>query len=275
VKNVAGYDLTKLYCGSFGTLGLVTELIVRLHPAPAEAAWLTLEIDAGRVGELARELARHTGALPACFELDWGADAEAPRGWLRLEGAGAPLRSEVASCRALLSRYGEVAELAARADLAAASPPGGPAWMSCRLSVPPSRLQAELSELRRLAGTLGVRCALAGRAANAVVDASCTAAGEDALAELVAAVRRRLAGRSGATGGSSAATAVRARAAGGDRSGAAAGGSFVVRDAPLSLRRRVEVWGPVAPGTLALMRRVKERFDPGAVLAPGRFVGGI
>ena len=32
-------------------------------------------------------------------------------------------------------------------------------------------------------------------------------------------------------------------------------------------------WGPV-PG-LELMRRVKERFDPGALLAPGRFVGGI
>jgi glycolate oxidase FAD binding subunit len=36
---------------------------------------------------------------------------------------------------------------------------------------------------------------------------------------------------------------------------------------------RLDLWGPV--GGLALMRRVKERFDPHRLLAPGRFVGGI
>ena len=35
VKNVAGYDLGKLFCGSKGTLGLVARLCVRLHPRPA------------------------------------------------------------------------------------------------------------------------------------------------------------------------------------------------------------------------------------------------
>jgi glycolate oxidase FAD binding subunit len=125
--------------------------------------------------------------------------------------------------------------------------------MRCRLSVPPALLEAELGELRRLAGGLGVACSLAGRAANAVLDATCTAADEDALSELVGAVRRRLGGHSGS----------------------AASGSLVVRDGPLGLRRRLDVWGPLAPGTLALMREVKQRFDPAAVLAPGRFVGGI
>jgi glycolate oxidase FAD binding subunit len=34
-------------------------------------------------------------------------------------------------------------------------------------------------------------------------------------------------------------------------------------------------WPAVAPGALALMRRVKERFDPTGVFRPGCFVGGI
>src|ERR687898_581885 len=38
VKNVAGYDLAKLFCGSLGTLGMIAEVIFRLHPLPAAAA---------------------------------------------------------------------------------------------------------------------------------------------------------------------------------------------------------------------------------------------
>ncbi|MBA2637584.1 MAG: FAD-binding oxidoreductase, partial [Solirubrobacterales bacterium] len=38
IKNVAGYDLSKLLCGSFGTLGLISEVAVRLHPRPPTTA---------------------------------------------------------------------------------------------------------------------------------------------------------------------------------------------------------------------------------------------
>ena len=52
-----------------------------------------------------------------------------------------------------------------------------------------------------------------------------------------------------------------------------AGGHAVVLTAPPEVREILDMWGPV-PG-LALMRRVKDQFDPGHRFAPGRFVGGI
>jgi glycolate oxidase FAD binding subunit len=53
----------------------------------------------------------------------------------------------------------------------------------------------------------------------------------------------------------------------------AVGGSAVVLQAPPDVRRIVDIWGPV--NGLALMRRVKDEFDPDHRFAPGRFVGGI
>ena len=50
-------------------------------------------------------------------------------------------------------------------------------------------------------------------------------------------------------------------------------GSVVVLNAPPLVRTAVDVWGPV-PGA-ALMRSVKDQFDPGHRMAPGRFAGGI
>ena len=54
-----------------------------------------------------------------------------------------------------------------------------------------------------------------------------------------------------------------------------AGARSTVLDAPSELRAELDPWGPVAPGALALMRRIKQRFDPAGTCSPGVFAGAI
>ena len=49
----------------------------------------------------------------------------------------------------------------------------------------------------------------------------------------------------------------------------------VLLDGPAELRRQLDPWGPVDDGALAVMRRLKERFDTTRIFRPGAFVGGI
>ena len=51
-------------------------------------------------------------------------------------------------------------------------------------------------------------------------------------------------------------------------------GSAVVEQCPLPVKRQIDVWGD-APDSLAVMRSIKDRFDPLGILNPGRFLGGI
>ena len=77
VKNVAGYDLGKLMCGSEGRLGLIARVALRLHPLPAATATLVVETD--DAGGVVRELRRsqlqpsaldvlHPGRVALLFE---------------------------------------------------------------------------------------------------------------------------------------------------------------------------------------------------------------
>src|SRR5207237_10192684 len=52
------------------------------------------------------------------------------------------------------------------------------------------------------------------------------------------------------------------------------GGSLVLQAAPPEVRARIDPWGPPPP-SFALLRRVKDNFDPDHRLNPGRFVGGL
>nr|WTB28643.1 FAD-binding oxidoreductase [Streptomyces sp. NBC_00830] len=74
VKNVAGYDLGKLYTGAHGALGILVSTTWRLHPLPPVTGAVTVPVhDAAQAGRYAALLARST-LTPTAVELNWGPD---------------------------------------------------------------------------------------------------------------------------------------------------------------------------------------------------------
>ncbi|MGX6607925.1 FAD-binding oxidoreductase [Micromonosporaceae bacterium Da 78-11] len=225
VKNVAGYDLAKLFTGSYGTLGLITECAFRLHPRPRAALFV-------RASAPATDVARILGAqvVATAIEVDSPAGGDTELAVL-VEGTPAGVADRAAAVGKLIG--GTTSD----------TPPpwwGTHPWtgdqIGVKLSVPLSGVPALVT------GEVGVR----GSAGSGVLYAA---------ADDVTTVDRLRA------------ECVRQ------------GGHAVVLTAPPALRDNpalrdtLDMWGPV-PG-LDLMRRIKDRFDPGHRFAPGRFVGGI
>jgi glycolate oxidase FAD binding subunit len=144
VKNVAGYDLGKLFTGSYGTLGLITECAFRLHPRPAASA-----VVRRRFADPAEAVAAVLAAqvVPSALELDAppGGDAEVA---VLVEGSAAGVRERAAALAKLLG--GETGEGLPGWWGAPPWPAGG---TGLKLTAPLSRIPALLAA----AGDVAVR----------------------------------------------------------------------------------------------------------------------
>jgi glycolate oxidase FAD binding subunit len=94
VKNVAGYDLGKLLCGSEGRLGLIARVSLRLHPLPAASA--TLVVESGGTAEVVRAL-RRSHLQPSALDV-----LHPGRVAVLFEGRAAAVESQVESAQALV-----------------------------------------------------------------------------------------------------------------------------------------------------------------------------
>ena len=247
VKNVAGYDLAKLLTGSFGTLGVITEVAFRLHPVPRARLWVTVEVDGPAAAQDAVQELVHSQQVPVAVEVDW------------TDGRGsvaALLEGHPDATRACAETV--AGALAAGATTSEQAPP----WWGADLCLVDRERSGDGPALVRLTHEV----AGVGRLLQAV-DAAADRHGLTASYRGSPAVGVGCAALTGDDAGVVAATeGLRAAAAG-------VGGAAVVLEAPDGVRSRLDVWGPAT--ALDLMRSVKARFDPDGILAPGRFVGGI
>jgi glycolate oxidase FAD binding subunit len=266
VKNVAGYDLGKLFTGSFGTLGLIVEAVFRLHPRPAAAAYVTLDCAGADDAHQAVAAAAGSVLAPSAIEIDRPA-----RGWpvsvgVLLEGDPAGVGERAALMCALLG---------AATDAHPVRPawwgwPGGGEGTLIRVAFWAAALQRILAVIDSAAQAAGLDPAVGGSAAAGVIYA---VAGPDtdpaAVAAFVAGLRAALARGEGDARPVTGPVKGEGEAGGGPPTRASA----VVVRAPAAVRDLVDPWGPVP--SLPLMRAVKDQFDPGHRMAPGRFAGGI
>jgi glycolate oxidase FAD binding subunit len=71
VKNVAGYDLGKLFCGSEGRFGLIARASLRLHPLPAAERTLVVPLGSADDAFRAAQLLHHSTLVPSAIDLLW------------------------------------------------------------------------------------------------------------------------------------------------------------------------------------------------------------
>jgi glycolate oxidase FAD binding subunit len=254
VKNVAGYDLGKLFAGSYGTLGLIADATFRLHPLPAASTWVTAETDDTDTAATIVLAAARSPYAPAAIELDWPSVTGPLIVSVLLEGDEPSVseRSELIST----SLAGVHGGMAAGPFRVVRPRPGAharhPAATAMRVAFWPGRLADVLRTIGAVATKHGLDPSVGGSAAAGVLEISLPAHGAaDATAAFVTDLRAALA------------TADAEMPA----------GSVVVLRAPADVRALVDIWGPVP--SLDLMRAVKDQFDPGHRMAPGRFAGGI
>ena len=260
VKNVAGYDLGKLYCGALGTLGVIVEAsfkvrtlpqtraVVRIKcPDPAMALDLVERILTAPLEPLFLELTARVPAMGCVLVVGFG-------------GSGEDVADQAATMRALADGAGGLDEMAGdQADALMAelrdSRAGGGAFLGLKASVPTTKAAAFIAALEEGGRAGGLAMAVQAHAGNGIIHVRVEHPDEHPDEHPVE--------------GSARAIVKRLRAA-----AASLGGTLVVEHADPSIKPGLDLWGGGIEG-LALMKRIKQTLDPGEVLSPGRFVDGI
>jgi glycolate oxidase FAD binding subunit len=244
VKNVAGYDMSKLLVGSLGTLGIIAEVTLRVAPIAESAATLIAEGSPAQAETYVRAIARSM-LLPAAVFLRATQSPNTCQVAVWCEGFTASVERQLR----------EIEVLAKQNDMAA-----------CTLDLPAhTALWDELRDFPLASNRVIYRATLP-RAALFAFLANTGEWNPTALVcdAVVGTVWLAFSARPKAIRHFPAIESI-ARAQ---------RGHVVLFAAPGALKSAVNVWG-ASPATLSIMSAIKRQFDPAQLLNPGRFVGGM
>ncbi|HEY8458437.1 MAG TPA: FAD-binding oxidoreductase [Actinopolymorphaceae bacterium] len=246
IKNVAGYDLAKLFSGSLGAFGLVAEVVLRVHPLPETSGTLAIPCDAPTAFRLASELLAsplepvaiewHAGRLLARFE---GTQLGVAN---RLGKAQDLVQASPGFASASVERLTENDESAAW-DAVAADVRGTEGDTVLRAGTRPREFPALVTRLDELSRQHDVDVRVVSSLGIGVHTVRIHGGQADQHAAVVDTWR------SGVVQG---------------------GGSVTMHRRIAGLDDLIPSWGP-APQALSVLRSLKDGFDPDGRLAPGRF----
>jgi len=238
VKNVAGYDLNKLYIGSLGTLAIIVELSFKLAPIPPSTATIAGEFpDLDSVRALIGAVVR-SSLSPLAIEL-----VGSRRMVFRVGGYPRAVERQVRDLSALVSEHsGQIIDLD-WAELHRSRVEARRGEVVVKASAPISQSATLVEILER--HLRDHNPAVWSHAGNGVAYAAC----DGATADQLEAARKDV------------------KALGGNA-------SLVIERCPTVVKRSIDVWGDPGP-SLSLMRAIKQKLDPKNTLNPGRYVGGL
>ena len=261
VKNVAGYDLMKLFAGSFGTLGIVTELTLRAYPLPERSGTVLIRGEMEEVADFTQEL-RQSTLTPTAFDIWTGQNAASNDITLalRFQSLGESVLAQTERVYDMARTLGAKLSQSLKAEIL--SDGDDAEWWA-----------TSAQHLRESPRQDTVICQIGILPASAV---SCLATIQQKVAQTSVALQGRVHAGSGVGQLRLTGTELDCRRVLADLRTFLnqSEGYLSVLEAPLTLKKAVEVWG-YSGNALAAMRKLKERFDPQGGLNPGRFVGGL
>ena len=247
VKNVAGYDLSKLFTGSLGTLGVIATANFRLHPLPGAARTVAVDITDPQQAQAAAQAIVHSQVEATAVELHYGENEK--RLTVLLESIPGGINAKAETATFLLKQFGEVRTLSDEEAerFGPLTSPEVADEIVLKIGAPPADLDAVLESVLGAAERKGLaHPRITGHAGTGVTLIGFSGENEDDAAGFVEEMREIWVRR---------------------------GGNVTLQRSPLTLKQRVSTWDN-GGDYLGLVRRVKEKFDPRGGMNPGRFLGG-